>query len=149
MIVTLEFVDILDKAERLGEILLESEEMIAYQHAKEELENNQEAQQLISAFINIKMHYEDVQRFGRYHPDFSQIMRDVRATKREMDMNEKVAAFKVAERNIQRLLDDVSEVIAQSVSPQIMVPKDGALFTEGGCASGGCASGGSCSCQAS
>ena len=121
--------------------------MNKYNEAKRALENDKEAQQLIAIFEKTKEQYEDVQRFGRYHPDYSQIMKDIRAHKRDMDMNEKVAAFKVAERNLQSLLDEVSEILARSVSEQIKVPKDGAILTEGGC---GCGSGSSgCGCRAS
>ena len=143
MIATLEYADILDRSEALGKIILNSEDMQAYQEAKYALENDQEAQQLIKAFIDIKEHYEDIQRFGRYHPDYYQIMKSVRSTKRKMDMNDKVAAFKIAERNIQKLLDEVSSYIALSVSEDIKAPKDGAALSDHGC---GCGSGGSCGC---
>ncbi|WP_368654711.1 YlbF family regulator [Ornithinibacillus sp. 4-3] len=149
MIGTLEYVDVLDRAELLGKMILDSDIMKAYYQAKHELENDPEAQQLIKAFNDIKLHYEDVQRFGRYHPDYNEIMKEVRASKRNMDLNGKVSAFKVAERNLQRLLDEISETLAFSVSTQIMVPKEGALFAEGGCASGSCGTGGGCSCKAS
>lgn len=150
MIGTLEYVDVLDRSEQLGAMIMQSDVMKAYVGSQKQLNEDKKAQQLISAFINIKIHYEDVQRFGRYHPDYNEIMKDVRSTKREMDMNDKVAAFKVAERNLQRLLDEISENVARSVSKQIKVPKDGAALSDGGCSSGGgCGSGGGCSCKAS
>jgi len=142
MIATLEYVDILDRSELLGKMIINSEVMQEYKEAKSALDNDKEAQQLIHDFTKMKGHYEDVQRFGRYHPDYSKIMKEVRAAKRKMDLNHKVAAFKVAERNLQRLLDDISEMLAQNVSEQIKVPKDGAALTDG-C---GCGSGGTCSC---
>lgn len=146
MIGTLEYVDVLDRSEQLGKMVLESDVMEAYQQARYDLNQDKDAQQLIKAFQDIKIHYEDVQRFGRYHPDYNEIMKNVRSTKRNMDMNSKVAAFKIAERNLQRFLDEISEMIALSVSDQIMVPKDGAALTDSGCGSGGCGSGGSCGC---
>jgi len=146
---TLEIVNVLDYAENFGEMILQSDIMKEYKQARNALENDQHAQHLIKAFNDIKIHYADVQRFGRYHPDYNKIMKNVRSTKREMDMNEKVAAFKVAERNLQRFLDDISEIIAKSVSENIKVPKDGAALTDAGCSSGSCASGDTCSCQAS
>lgn len=144
MIGTMEYVDILDRAESLGQIVLKSDVMEAYMQSRYEMENNKEAQQLIQAFTNIKSHYEDVQRFGRYHPDYNQIMKQVRQTKRAMDMHEKVAAYKVAERNLQKLLDEISQYIAESVSKDIKAPKDGAALSDGGCGSGG-----KCGCRAS
>ncbi|HLR80316.1 MAG TPA: YlbF family regulator [Bacillota bacterium] len=147
MIATLEHVEILDQSEFLGRMIIQSDVMEAYQAAHKNLRADREAQKLIHAFIEIKKHYEDVQRFGRYHPDYREIMKKVRLTKRKMDMNEKVALFKVAERNLQKLLDEISEYIAHSVSEQIMVPKDGLALSDGGC---GCGSGsGGCGCQVS
>lgn len=150
MIATLEYVDVLDRAEELGEMILQSDVMEAYKESRKVLKENKESQQLIKAFTDVKTHYEDVQRFGRYHPDYNEIMKNVRSVKRAMDMNENVALFKVAERNLQKLLDDISEYIATSVSADIKAPKDGALLSDGGCASGGgCGTGGGCSCNAS
>lgn len=146
MIATLEYVDILDRSEMLGRMVLDSEIYEAYADAKYALENDSEAQQLIKEFTAVKDQYEDVQRFGRYHPDYSEIMKLVRTKKRAMDLNDKVAAYKIAERNFQSLLDEISQYIAFSVSEQIKVPRDGAALTDSGC---GCGSGGGCGCKAS
>lgn len=148
MIATLEHVDILDYAEQLGQKILQCNIVEQYKQAKQNLQDDETAQQLIRDFVATKDDYEDVQRFGRYHPDYSEIMQQVRATKRKMDLNDKVAAYKVAERHLQIFLDDISEQIAFSVSEQIKVPKDGA-FLDSSCGGDGCGSGGSCSCQAS
>ena len=145
----MEHINMLDKADELSQLILQSEVMHEYRVASNALENDEEAQSLIKAFTHIKEHYDDVQRFGHYHPDFREIMQNVRSTKRKMDMNHFVASFKLAERNLQRFLDDVSECIARSVSEQVMVPKEGLALTDGGCASGSCGTGGSCGCKAS
>ncbi|MBO1003537.1 YlbF family regulator [Pseudogracilibacillus auburnensis] len=149
MIANLEYVAILDKTDELTKMILQSDIMIEYQRTYHLLQTNEEAQRLIQTFLHIKDHYEDVERFGRYHPDYHEIMRDVRSAKRKMDMNSYVAAFKVAERNVQRFLDEISENIAKSVSDHIMVPKEGLALIESGCASGSCGTGGKCGCQAS
>lgn len=146
MLATTEIVDILDRSEQIGQMILSSDVMNEYIEAKKILANDVEAQTLIKRFNDKKEQYEEVQRFGRYHPDYSKIMKEIRQTKREMDMNDCVASFKVAERNIQTLLDEVSGCIAHSISDQVKVPKDGALLTDSSC---GCGSGGSCGCQAS
>src|SRR5690625_1791869 len=135
MIGTLELVNVLDRSEKLGKMILQSDVMNEYKDSWTALENDEPAQRLIKAFTDIKIHYDDVQRFGRYHPDYNVIMKNLRSTKREMDMNEKVANFKVAERNLQRFLDSISEIVAKSVSDNIKVPKDGAALTDTGCSS--------------
>lgn len=149
LIATIEIVDLLDHTEEFSKVILQSEIVHDYIQARERMNTDETAQRLIKEFNESKVLYEDVQRFGRYHPDYNEIMKKVRSKKRDMDMNECVAEFKVAERKFQRLLDDISELIAHSVSEQIIVPKDGAVFTEGGCISGNCATGGACSCKVS
>ena len=143
LLATTEVVDLIDGSEYIGQMILKSDVMFNYIEAKNTLANDTESQSLITAFHDEKEKYEEVQRFGRYHPDYSDVMKTIRTTKREMDMNEKVAAFKIAERNLQALLDEVSERIAYSVSEQVKVPREGALLTDSGC---GCGSGGSCGC---
>ncbi|WP_010530429.1 YlbF family regulator [Lentibacillus jeotgali] len=144
MIGTIEYADILDYSEVVSEMVLKSDVMESYEEARKDLNEDAKAQQLIKAFNDIKEHYEEVQRFGRYHPDYNEIMKKVRSSKREMDMNEKVAAFKVAERNLQNMLDEISEYIAFSVSDEIKAPKDGAALTDTGCGHGG-----KCGCKVS
>lgn len=147
MIGTMEYADILDHTEKVSGMILKSDVVEAYEDSLKALNEDNEAQRLIKAFKDIKSHYEDVQRFGRYHPDYSDIMKKVRSTKREMDMNDKVAAFKITERNLQKLLDEISEYVALSVSDDIKAPKDGAALSDSGC---GCGSGSSgCGCKAS
>lgn len=146
MIGTIEIVNILDRSEELGKMILESDIMEEYNTTQHALNEDKESQRLIKAFADIKDQYEDVQRFGRYHPDYSIIMKKVRTTKREMDMNDKVATFKIAERNLQKLLDEISENVAMSVGDEIKAPKEGAALSDSGC---GCGSGGGCGCKAS
>lgn len=149
MLITLEYVEILDKTDELLQMIIHSDVMKQYQDAKNRLDHNADAQNLINRFSNIKEDFEEVRRFGTYHPDYNNIMKNVRSVKRNMDMNPFVANFKRTERELQRFLDEISEYIARSVSDNIMVPKDGLALTDGGCASGSCSTGGSCGCQAS
>lgn len=145
MITTLEHIDILDQSDIVSNLIKNSNELNIYKEREHILQINQEAQNLIKDFNKIKERYDEAQRFGTYHPDYNKIMKQVRSTKRKMDMNEHVAAFKIAERNLQNLLDEVSKIIATSVSSSIMVPEDGMLAASG-CASGSCGTGGSCAC---
>lgn len=145
MITTLEHIDILDQSDIVSNLIKNSNELNIYKEREHILQTNKEAQNLIKDFNKIKERYDEAQRFGTYHPDYNKIMKQVRSTKRKMDMNEHVAAFKIAERNLQNLLDEVSKIIATSVSSSIMVPEDGMLAASG-CASGSCGTGGSCAC---
>ncbi|VVM32755.1 YlbF family regulator [Terribacillus sp. AE2B 122] len=143
MFATTEFVELLEKSEQLGVMIRDSEVMAAYSSAQSALYQNSETKAKIDAFTAIKEQYEEVQRFGRYHPDYSFIMKEIRSKKREMDMDANVAAFKIAERNLQKLLDDISAKLASTVSENVKAPRSGAALKDSGC---GCGSGGACGC---
>lgn len=149
MIVTLEHVDILDKTEALGKMILQSEVMHRYEQAHHTLYNDETATKLIRSFASMKEKYEEVERFGRYHPDYATIMREIRSIKREMDMHPYVAEFKLKERELQRFLDDISELIAKSVSNQIIVPREDSLYDNQMCTTGNCGVGHACGCSVS
>lgn len=149
MLMTSEWAFILDEADRLSTMILSSEQAqnlrIAYKAVYEDTELSAQ----VKAFSRLKEHYEDVQRFGKYHPDYHTIMKKIREQKRALDLNEKVARLKVAENDYQDLLDEVSLLIGRSVSEAVKVPVSNPFFsTGGGCSTGGCGSGGSCSCSA-
>ncbi|SIS38008.1 YlbF family regulator [Salimicrobium flavidum] len=145
MLATMEIVDLLDRSEEVGQLIMKSDVMEEFYDSKTELDNNEEAQRLIHNFNNMKEQYEEVQRFGRYHPDYSKITKSIRSVKRDMDMHESVARYKRAERNVQKLLDDISQNVAHSVSEQIKVPRNGMVFTDTGCSCG--TDGGGCGCS--
>ncbi|TFB23323.1 YlbF family regulator [Filobacillus milosensis] len=145
MLANLEVIEALEHAERLGKMIKQSEDFNIYEQRKNELYKDPKAQQLINDFTNMKEDYDDVQRFGRYHPDYSKIMKEIRTLKRDLDMHDSVAIYKQSETQLQGLLDDVSVIIANSISPNIKAPRDGIALkdTGSGC---GCGSGGSCGC---
>ncbi|KGR83992.1 YlbF family regulator [Lysinibacillus odysseyi] len=149
MLMTSDWVFILDEAEQLSEMILSSEPAQNLRIAYEAVYEDAALSDQIKAFSRLKEHYEDVQRFGKYHPDYHTIMKKIREQKRALDLNEKVAALKVAENEYQDLLDEVSLMIGKSVSEAVKVPVSNPFFsTASGCSTGGCGSGGACSCSA-
>ncbi|WP_075981042.1 YlbF family regulator [Bacillus massilinigeriensis] len=146
MLATLESIKILDEANELAKMILESDVAENYRTHLYRMKTNKSTQQKIQAFVKMKDLYEEVQRFGRYHPDYKKVMMSIRETKREMDLDEHVANFKKAENDLQSLLDEVSVIVGHSVSEHIKVPT-GNPFFESSCSSGGCGSGGSCGCS--
>ncbi|SFE41927.1 YlbF family regulator [Alteribacillus iranensis] len=138
--------DVLEEAQIMGEAILQSDVFIDYQQAKQRLTNDEEAQRLISEFNKWKDQYEEVQRFGKYHPDYKTISRHIRSAKREMDMHESVASFKKAEKALETLLNEICAEVAGAVSPTIKVPTGNPHFDNASC-SGGCGSGQACGCS--
>ncbi len=147
LLATIEGIEILDQAEQLAAMISQSEEAENYRQCLYRLKNNKETQAKIRSFVKMKEHYEDVQRFGKYHPDYKNVMRSVRELKREMDLDVNVAEFRKAENDLQAILDEVSVIIGYSVSKQIKVPTGNPFFDSTSSCGGGCGSGGSCGCS--
>jgi len=145
MLATLERIELLENAESLAKMVLESDIVEHYQICLYKMQNNKDTQRKIKQFVNLKELYEEVQRFGKYHPDYKRVMMQIREFKREMDLDPLVAEFKLAENDLQSLLDEVSIFIGSAVSEHIKVPTGNAFFDNGH--GGGCGSGGSCGCS--
>lgn len=145
MLSTLERVELIEEAELLGRMITESEVAEHYRHCLYILNHDQEAQDLIKRFVKIKERYEEVQRFGRYHPDYQEVMTETRHLKRDVDLHPTIHSFKKAENQLQELLDEVSVLVGQAVSEYVKVPTGNPFFDQKSC-SGGCGSGGSCGC---
>lgn len=88
LLATMENMALLDLSDELASMILNSEEAQNYKLAKEALLNDATSQKNIRQFIRIKEQYEEVQRFGRYHPDYKEVTRKTRAYKREVDMDQ-------------------------------------------------------------
>ena len=145
MLATIETVEIMDQAERLAHEIIQSEVGVHYIDSLQKMKLDRVAQEKIQTFNSMKDSYEEVQRFGRYHPDYKTVTRAIREAKREMDLHPSIIEYKQAENSLQQLLDEISMLLGHSVSPHIKVPT-GNPFFESSCG-GGCGSGGSCGCS--
>lgn len=144
--VTSERVELLEEAEQFVSMILESDVAEHYRQCLYRVKNNAETQRKVKEFVDMKNRYEEVQRFGKYHPDYKEVMGQIRVVKRDLDMDEVIAQFKKAENDLQGLLDEVSVIIGRSVSESVKVPTGNPFFASS--CSGGCGSGGSCGCSA-
>ncbi|HEY4553760.1 MAG TPA: YlbF family regulator, partial [Bacillaceae bacterium] len=141
-------IEIIEKAEWIAEMVISSDAAERYRFFYHILHNDPVTRKKIAAFVKMKDLYEDVQRFGRYHPDYKRIMKETRELKREMDLDENVANFRRAEMELQTLLDQISVLIGKSVSDHIKVPTGNPFFDSGSSCGGGCGTGGGCGCSA-
>ncbi|WP_026690021.1 YlbF family regulator [Alteribacter aurantiacus] len=146
MITTATSSEVLHSAYDLGDFVTSSDVYIDYIDAKKKMDSDKDAQRLVREFLVLKEQYDEVQRFGKYHPDYKRVTKEVREAKRVVDLHESVAEYKKAEKALEELLRDVSLIIADTVSKSVKVPTGNPFFDQGGC-SGGCGSGGSCGCS--
>ncbi len=148
MFMTYEWVQITDSAEELSELILQSEQAEAYRQAYRDVYNDKKLADEIQAFARLKDQYEEVQRFGKYHPEYSRVMKQIRVDKRRIDLNEQVAALRFAENDLQDLMDQVSFIIGRSVSEAVKIPSSNPFFSSDSSCGSGCGTGGGCSCSA-
>jgi cell fate (sporulation/competence/biofilm development) regulator YlbF (YheA/YmcA/DUF963 family) len=148
MLMTSEWVFILDEVDELSAMILSSQAAQNLRQATKAVYEDAELSAKIKAFQRLKDQYEDVQRFGKYHPDYHTIMKDIRTAKRQLDMDEKIATLKLAENDYQDLLDEISLLIGHSVSEAVKVPVSNPFFATGSACGSGCGTGGGCSCSA-
>ncbi|GEL08625.1 YlbF family regulator [Salisediminibacterium halotolerans] len=144
MVAAIADVNIMLEADELSESILSSEIFNKYIEAKQAVQNDPDAQNLLQAFQSIKADYEEVQRFGKYHPDFKKVTKEVREKKRQIDSHPLIAEYKIAEEELEKLLNEICETIAYKVSPSVKVPSGNPFFDQ---SCGGCGSGGSCGCS--
>ena len=142
--ITEETLSILDEIENLSDMIVQSEVYQSYQHAKDYLENDDEAHLLYQAFLKSKDQYDDVMRFGKYHPDYKRIMMETRQRKRAYEMLPVVMDYKTKEVALQNLIDEVVTKIAFAVSENVKIEAGNPFFQTG---HDGCATGGSCNCS--
>lgn len=147
LMMTDEWLTIIEHADELTEILHSSEIVDEYRKAQDAVYSNSILVGAIMEFTKMKERYEEVQRFGRYHPDYNIVMKEIRLQKRALDLNEQVAALRIAENEVQHLFDEVGSIIAKSVSKSVKVSAGNSFFSSSSCDSG-CGTGGSCSCSA-
>ncbi|WP_449539897.1 YlbF family regulator [Ferdinandcohnia sp. Marseille-Q9671] len=146
MIATIERVQILEEAEQISSMILQSELAEEYRSCLYKVQRDREAQRLIADFQKMKEKYDEVQRFGKYHPDFRTVSKETRELKRKLDLHDTIAAFKQAEDGIQKVLDEISILLGGAVSKHIKVPTGNPYFDSISSCGGGCGSGGSCGC---
>ncbi|MGH2317383.1 YlbF family regulator [Planococcus sp. SE5232] len=148
MIMTYEWAEITDFADELSQMILQSEQADLYRAAYDSVYNDKNLAAEIQAFARLKEQYEEVQRFGKYHPEYSRVMKQIRVDKRRLDLNEKVANLRLAENELQDLMDQVSFIIGRSVSEAVKIPSTNPFFSSESSCGGSCGTGGGCSCSA-
>lgn len=148
MIMTYEWAEITDFADELSQMILQSEQADLYRTAYASVYNDKNLADEIQAFARLKDQYEEVQRFGKYHPEYSRVMKQIRVDKRRLDLNEKVANLRLAENELQDLMDQVSFILGRSVSEAVKIPSSNPFFSSESSCGGSCGTGGGCSCSA-
>ncbi len=97
---------------------------------KKVISQSSEIDDLIKKFKTLKNKYEEVIKYGKYHPDLKSVQNDFSIAKSQLYSNEIIREYKKLENKIQKKLDYVSENIAKSVSHKIKHPNELGLINK-------------------
>lgn len=144
MNITTELIKIQEMSEELARNIVKSDLGLVYIKNKLAMESDRDAQKKISIFLQEKEKFEEINKYGKYHPEYKVQSKKVRTLKREMDMHPSIAAFKMAETEFVAMLEEVSRIIGHTVSKNILIPSSNPLYSKGH--KKGCGHGGHCGC---
>lgn len=128
LIINEAFFQLEDQNQVLIQAILASQSYNIYLQKKKQMNDCTEVAELKRTFQSEKDKFERIAEYGKYAPDYRIQQRKVRASKRALDLNEKVASFRVAETDLQQLLDEISQCLAQTVSSEIKVDAGNPFF---------------------
>ena len=104
--------------------------------AKKQILNEDEAAVAAKRiFGEKKRRYEELQAYGKYAPGYQDSLKSVMQAKRELDLTPSVSEFRVAETNLQGLLDEIGGAIAGAIDEEIKVAAGNPFFETGSSAS--------------
>lgn len=97
---------------------------------KKEIDQNPEIKKLVEAFQKLNIKFEEVSKYGKYHPDLKTVQQDFSKAKTALYTNEIVKEYKTLEKDLQRTLDHCSSEIATAVSAKIKHPNELGLINK-------------------
>lgn len=128
VIVNEELFQLEDQCLRVAEMIKKSKTMASYFKHKQSMKASAEVCQLKEAFLSQKKVFENVAAYGEYAPDYREKKRALRKAKRQLDLNEHVAAFRYSETQLQSLLDQIVQALAEEVSNEIKIDAGSPFF---------------------
>ncbi|GIO85149.1 hypothetical protein J25TS5_20810 [Paenibacillus faecis] len=134
---TVDMAELLTNAYELGDLINKSAAVSDYLYWKRRVEEDAEIQALVKKLAAKKELFEETQRFGHFHPNYHEAKDKVTEVELELEQFEAVRRFKAAEKELDDILHQMSEIIAYAVSDSIKVPSNDPNPKGGGCGSGG------------
>ncbi|WP_044642233.1 YlbF family regulator [Risungbinella massiliensis] len=124
---SIDMAELILDAYQLADELKESPEVQEYLIRKKQMEQCSAAQKLIQEFQQAKLLFEETRRFGIFHPNYHEAKERAEALQRYMNEQAEIGAFQEAEKRLDQLLFQISNMLAKAVSNSIKVPNDFAL----------------------
>ena len=121
LIINEELLAIDQAIEYLVSYFLKLPEVENYRLKRQKFENDRELQEQLFVFQELKDSYDTAKEYEAFRPDVRELKRQVLRMKRQIDLNEVVIGYRQAEFDLQTILANLGEEIAQAVSDQIFI----------------------------
>lgn len=131
MIINDQLFELEDQCDRLTAAIAESVSFQDYVEKKVAVYQDDHISELIQDFVNKKAAFEKIEAYGLHAPDYREKNRALRQAKRKLDLDPEVAEFRIAETNLQELLDSICLSIAETISDTIKVDAGNPFFEKG------------------
>lgn len=128
VIINEELIALDEKVDELLANIVHSDTFHQYIKAQEALNCDNDLQKDILDFQHKKAHFEEIERFGAYMPEFKQIRRELQRTKRKMDMQPQMIAYRQSETALQGILDEICLEMSTVISDDIKVDAGNPFF---------------------
>lgn len=119
---SLDFHELIDEAQQLGNQINHSQEVLLYLKLKQEVQTDQEAQLMMRTFEKIKAEFEETKRFGIFHPNYHEAKEKMANYQEKLNNHQLIGQFLQAEEQVEQLLYQISYLVARSISKEVKVP---------------------------
>lgn len=86
--------------------------------------------ELIENFQRLNRKFEEVSKYGKYHPDLKQVQKDFSKSKEALYTNVIIKEYKDLENSLQHDLNTISMELALSISKKIRHPNELGLINK-------------------
>jgi cell fate (sporulation/competence/biofilm development) regulator YlbF (YheA/YmcA/DUF963 family) len=115
---------VLEKTYELVDEIKQTNQYIRLLELDQKIKSDPDLVILIQSFNEIKLKYEEVSQYGKYHPDLKRVKLELSKKKEEVFTNDIIKEYKQLEKDLQNRLDTISKEIANSVSSKIKHPNE-------------------------
>ncbi len=115
---------VLEKTYELVDEIKQTNQYIRLLELDQKIKSDPDLVILIQSFNKIKLKYEEVSQYGKYHPDLKRVKLELSKKKEEVFTNDVIKEYKQLEKDLQNRLDTISKEIANSVSSKIKHPNE-------------------------
>jgi len=98
----------------------------------QKIKDDEELTYLIEQFNDSKIKYDEVRKYGKYHPDLKTVKKQFQVDKVNLFSHEHIKAYKAAEKSLQAFLDEVAYRLGKTVSDSVKTSTNLEFHERGG-----------------